>query len=165
MKKSLIILTVLTTSLMACGQTPPKKVTDNFKQKFPDAIKIEWGQEEENEWEAEFNLNNQEMSASFDNNGKWLETESEVKKSDMAAEAVKAVALKFNGWKMNEAESNEQPDFKGYEMRLEKGDTEIEILVTTSGGITINNVKVEDEHNEKGNREEQGEKEEKEEND
>ena len=153
MKKSLIILTVLTTSLMACGQTPPKKVTDNFKQKFPDATKVSWDQEEVNEWEAEFNMNKQEMSASFDNTGKWLETETDVKKRELPAEVVKAVALRFNGWKIEEVESNEQPDFKGYEMGLEKKDTEIEILVTTSGGITINNVKVEDEHNDKGNKE------------
>ena len=37
--------------------------------KFQNATKVKWDQEEENEWEAEFKMNGDEMSASFDNAG------------------------------------------------------------------------------------------------
>ena len=41
-------------------------------------------------------------------------------------------------------ENIETPDFKGYELSIEKGKEELEILVTTDGKITLNEEKEED---------------------
>ncbi|MBS2100968.1 PepSY-like domain-containing protein [Carboxylicivirga linearis] len=150
MKRQLLFLFAVGTTLMACGQTPPKKVETSFTQKFSNAQSPEWEQEGD-EWEVEFKLSGNEMSASFDNNGKWLETESEVKKKDVPAEIFKAVTLKFEGWEIEEIERIEKPDFKGYEIALEKEETETEILVSDSAEITIKKVKVEEEHEEEDN--------------
>lgn len=146
MKKTILSFFASGLVLMACGQTPtpPKEVQSAFSKKFSAVQELKWEQED-NEWEAEFKLNETEMSASFDNSGKWLETETEVKKKDLPAEIFKAVNLKFEGWEMEEVERIEKPDFKGYEIALEKEETETEILVTDSGELTIKKVKVEDE--------------------
>jgi len=50
----------------------------------------------------------------------------------------------FRGLKFEKTELVETPDFKGYEIVLEKENTEVEILVTSFGVITIKEVYVED---------------------
>lgn len=139
MKRSAIIVAVLATSMFACAQTPPKSVSDNFNSKFSAATKVKWDQEEENEWEAEFKMNGSEMSASFDNTGTWLETEKEIKKGDLPSAVATVVKEKYADYKTEEIAEIETPDFKGYEIGLEKGDEELEIQVNPDG--TIVNVK------------------------
>jgi hypothetical protein len=145
MKKTLLSVFASGIVLMACGQnpTPPKEVQTAFTKKFSSAQELKWEQEK-NEWEAEFKLNGVEMSASFDNSGKWMETESEVKKEDVPAQVFKSIALKFNGFEIDEIEKVETNEFNGYEIELEKEETEVEILCTTEGVITIKKVEVED---------------------
>jgi len=144
MKKTFLVTVVIAMGLFACAQTPPASVSDTFNKKFKSATDIEWEQEEDNEWEVEFKMNGTEMSACFEALGKWLETEAEVKAKDLPAEVHKAINIKFDGWEIDEVESIEKPDFKGYEIVLEKEDTETEVLVTASGEITIKKVKVEE---------------------
>ncbi len=103
---------------------------------FPNATKVKWDQEEKNEWEAEFKMNGDAMSASFDNAGKWLETEKELKKNQLPAAVLNAFNAKYAGYKMDEASEIEKPDFKGYELGIEKGEETLEILVTADGKIT-----------------------------
>jgi len=148
MKKTILSFLASGFVLLACGQniTPPKEVQATYSKMFKEVQNPEWEQEY-NEWEAEFKLNGTEMSASFDNSGNWLETETEVKKKDVPAEIFKAINLKFEGWEMEEVERVEKPDFKGYEIELEKGDTETEVLVTDGGVLTIKKVNVEEEDN------------------
>ena len=150
MKKSIFIIAVLVIGLGACAQTPPKSVTDNFNSKFAGATKVKWDQEETNEWEAEFKMNSHEMSASFDLTGKWLETESKLKKSDLPEKVLSAVTKEFDGWKIESVESFETPEMKAYELGIEKGDTEMEIQVSADGKIiSKKEVKEEDEEDEK----------------
>lgn len=144
MKKTILVTVVLAIGLFACAQTPPKQVSDAFNKKFSNASDVKWEQEKENEWEAELKMGGKEISANFDAKGNWQETETEIGKKDISAEAHKAINLKFDGWEIEKAESVETPDFKGYEIVLEKEDTETEILVTTTGEITIKKVTVED---------------------
>lgn len=145
MKKQILFTIALVIALFACTQDPPKKVTDAFTNKFTNTTDVRWEQENENEWEADFKSEGTEMSASFTNDGKWLETETLLNKKDIPADVYKAVLLKFEGWEVDEVESIETPDFKGYEMVLEKEDTETEILVSESGEIQIMSVIVEEE--------------------
>lgn len=136
MKRTLFIMAVLVISLVACAQKPPKAVTDNFNSKFSGATKVKWDQEEANEWEAEFKMNGTEMSASFDNAGKWMATEAVLKEKDLPKNVMQAVNDKYKGWDIEVVESIETPDFKGYELGIEKGNEELEIQVTSNGKIT-----------------------------
>lgn len=136
MKKSIFVIAVLAISLVACGQTPPKSVTDNFNSKFSGATKVKWDQEEENEWEAEFKMNGSEMSANFDNAGRWMETEKEMKARQLPSAVQNAVKMQFAGYEIEEASEIETPDFKGYELGIEKGNEEFEVLVNADGKIT-----------------------------
>ena len=135
MKKSIFIIVALAFGLFACAQTPPKSVTVNFAKKFTGTTKVKWDQEEENEWEAEFKMNGNQMSASFDNAGKWLETEKELKKSDLPEAVQNAFNTNYSGYKIDEVAEIEKPDFKGYELGIKKGDEKLEILVSPEGKI------------------------------
>ena len=139
MKKSIFIMSVLAISLFGCAQNPPKNVADNFNKKFQNATKVKWDQEEKNEWEAEFKMNGDAMSASYDNSGKWLETEKELKKNQLPTAVQNAFNTQYAGYKLKEASAIEKPDFKGYELGIEKGKEELEILVSADG--TISSVK------------------------
>jgi len=137
MKKSIFIITALVFGLFASAQTPPKSVTDNFAKKFAGATAVKWDSEEENEWEAEFKMNGAEMSASFDKAGAWLETEKEISKKDLPATVTNAIKAKFPKAKIEEASEIQTPDFKGYEVALEDGETDMEVLVTADGKLTV----------------------------
>jgi len=138
MKKSIFIIAALTFGLFACGQTPPKAVTDNFAKKFNGATKVKWDTEEKNEWEAEFKMNGKDMSVCFDDAGKWLNTEAVISEKDLPANVLKAVQTAYAGWKIESVESYESPELKAYELGIEKGKEELEIQVTADGKITVN---------------------------
>lgn len=148
MKKSIVILVALAFGLFACAQKPPKAVSKNFSKKFTTATKVKWDQEEENEWEAEFVMNGNKMSASFDAHGKWMATEGKLKEKDLPATVAKAVETAYSDWDIEAVESIEKPDFKGYEIGIEKGKEEMEILVTADGKIKVNKESEEEENEE-----------------
>ena len=155
MSKFLLFSILSLTSFHAYGQeSPPQTVVKSFQSKFSNAQDVKWAMEGQNEWEAEFKMNGESISATFDKAGKWLETEKEMKKADLPAEVFKSLALRFEGFEIEEVESIETPDFKGYEASLEKRETEVEVLIDKSGEISIKKVKVEDDednyHEDKG---------------
>ena len=58
------------------------EVRSAFEEKFPQAKDVQWEQTKTAKQEAEFTLNGEEMSATFSQDGTWLETESEIEESD-----------------------------------------------------------------------------------
>jgi hypothetical protein len=93
-------------------------------------------------------LDGKEMSASFDREGKWINTEANLTEKDLPANVLKAVNTTYAGWKTESVESIETPEYKGYELGIEKGKEELEIQVTTDGKITVNK-EAKDEEDEK----------------
>lgn len=91
MKKVFFLLAfTLVSGFTAFAQkNPPSAVITAFKQKFSNVREVKWGREKNGEWEAEFEQNGVDMSANFNDAGKWLETETEIKIADLPA-AVKS---------------------------------------------------------------------------
>lgn len=144
----LIGIALLFTSLAACGQTgtdAPKEVRSAFTKKFPDAKKAEWEMESESEWEAEFKLNGKEYSANFTTDGTWKETEYEIKKSEIPATVKNTLDKEFAGYDIEESEISETADGKVYEFELEKGETVMEVAISTEGKVVKKELKEEDE--------------------
>lgn len=117
----------------------PAAVISAFKQKFPTATKIKWELESKTEYEASFKLNGTEVSANFDNTGKWLETETEIKVADLPA-AIIAILLKdFAGYRIEEIEKIESAkNGNCYEVELEKDKENLEALFTADGKLLSN---------------------------
>lgn len=84
---------------MQAQQAVPDAIRSAFDEKFPKADDVEWKLEENGNWEVEFELDEEESSATFSAEGKWLETETEIAVDDLPEAVRKAVS----GQKIKEA--------------------------------------------------------------
>lgn len=142
MKLRIILSGLLLAGLQACAQvTPPQAVKDAFQQKFPDAKHVSWGKENAHEFEAEFKLMGTEMSANFDEQGKWMETETDLKKKEVPAAVMQAMQANFPSGKFNELAKIEKPDGNTYyEAEVEKNDSTTEALFDGNGKLVSKKV-------------------------
>lgn len=89
------------------------KVTDAAKKafaaKFPNATDVKWGKENAKEYEAEFKLNGQPVSANFKLDGSWVETESTITTNELPAAVSSAIQNKYPGVAILKAEKTEKP--------------------------------------------------------
>jgi Putative beta-lactamase-inhibitor-like, PepSY-like len=120
-----------------CSQkkNPPENVKKEFSQKFADAKSVKWVSEEANEWEAEFKMNGKEMSACFDNAGKWLETEAEISAEELPSAVTNTLKNEFPGFKTGESSTIENPEMKGFEIALKSNEKEISVIISTDGTV------------------------------
>ena len=114
----------------------PAAVKQAFKQKFTAVKSVRWSKESENEFEAEFKINGVEHSSNFDNAGKWLVTETEVKTKDLPVAVIAVLKKDFIDFKIEEAEKVENAANElFYELALEKGESNIELKISPEGII------------------------------
>lgn len=141
MKKLLVLFVcmALVVGVSATNQKEekiPAAAKSGFAAKFPTAQKVKWSVEKPGEFEAEFTLNGVETSALVDAKGTLLETEAEIKESELP-QAVKAtIAKDFAGYKLEEIEK--ATDAKGvtsFEMEAAKGKEKLEISFDASGKL------------------------------
>jgi hypothetical protein len=141
MKKLLVLFVcmALVVGVSATNQKEekiPAAAKSGFAAKFPTAQKVKWSVEKPGEFEAEFTLNGVETSALVDAKGILLETEAEIKESELP-QAVKAtIAKDFAGYKLDEIEK--ATDAKGvtsFEMEAAKGKEKLEISFDASGKL------------------------------
>ncbi len=138
MKKYTMIMAAMfmAISFTACSQSKvPEAVKTAFNKKFPAAKEVEWGQEGKTQWEAEFDLNEKDVSANFDLQGNWKETETDMKVSELPAVVVKAINNQFPGYQIKDANLNETPQRVAYEIDIKKGDSKKEITISKTGKV------------------------------
>ena len=138
MKKVLIAIAILVTGFAQAQKLKesevPKAVKDSFAKRFPNLKGVEWSKESDTEFEAEFKNAGKEQSANFDQAGKWLVTETEIKKADLPQAVQASIAKEFAGYKVEEAEKVETAnDGIQYEVALEKGESNYEVLLSADG--------------------------------
>jgi len=141
MKKIIVLLSAcLLISLMGYTQkiTPdkvPTPVKQAFAKKFPAATDVKYEMEKK-DYEINFKDKGVEMSANFDATGKWLETETEIKETDLPKAVSASVAKNFAGFKISEVAKTETPG-KGliYEMDLKKDNEGYEVQFSPKGDI------------------------------
>lgn len=112
----------------------PDAAKKAFVQKFANAKEVKWSKEGDNEFEAEFEVDEKEQSANFDSSGRWLITETEIKNSELPQPVLVIIAKEFADYKIKEAEKAESVD-KGvfYEVELKSGKKNYEIQFSAEG--------------------------------
>jgi hypothetical protein len=111
--KNIFSLMLLVAYVSAQAQTMvPVVVGKAFAKKFPDAKNIKWGKENAKEYEANFKLNNVNMSANYDLQGNLKETEKEILVKELPDEVVKAIQKKYVKAVIYEADKIEKQDGK-----------------------------------------------------
>lgn len=133
-----IVGAFLVTTLFAFtleGDKASQKVKDAFAKKFPAANKVKWEKENATEWEAEFEINKVEYSANFLEDGTWTETEHEIEEKDVPQNVKSTLKSEFPDYEMEEAEISETQNGIVYEFEIEKGETEIKVVIALDGTI------------------------------
>lgn len=137
--KKLSFLAILLFAIVfsSCGQKKevPQNVKSAFEKKFTNASSVKWDQEKTGEWEAEFKMNGKEYSANFDEQGKWLETEYEIKETQIPAAVKNTISKDFAGYKLKESEISETAKGKAYEFELVKDKEKVEVAIAEDGKI------------------------------
>lgn len=113
----------------------PQVVADAFHAKFPNAAKQKWEKENATEYECEFHNGKTEMSAKYDQSGRWLETETEVKVTDLPPAVLEVIVQQYKDYKLKEAEVVETPEGKLYEAELSKGGKVTELRLSADGRV------------------------------
>lgn len=80
----------------------PAPVKDAFKKQYPSAKVEEWEKEAAN-YEVEFHENKVETSVVYDSNGKFIESEVEIKESELPKGVADYIAKNLLGKKVKEA--------------------------------------------------------------
>ena len=111
MKNIFIVLVAIMASCLSasCQIKVTEAAKKAFAAKFPNATNVKWGKENDSEYEAEFKLNNQPISANFKLDGSWVETETRIAVTDLPAAVSAAVKAKYPGALITLAEKTEQP--------------------------------------------------------
>lgn len=139
MKSIKVILGAFLVTIMfaftSAGDKAPQKVKDAFAKKFPTVKKVKWDKESENEWEAEFKMNNTEYSANFKADGTWTETEHEIEENEIPKNIKVALTNTFPGFEIEEAEISETTSGMVYEFEIEKGETNMEVAIDINGKV------------------------------
>ena len=105
------LLTIITTSYSQKISIPPD-VSKAFNSKYPAATNVKWGKESAKEYEAEFKLNGNNVSANFRTDGSWVETETVIKVDDLPAAVVASIQKQYPGATITTAEKLEEPGDK-----------------------------------------------------
>lgn len=114
-------------AVMSCAQAQkisadkvPSTIIGNFNQQFPHAEKSKWEMEEKN-YEVAFHLNQVEYAAIYSPTGEWLETEQEIKSSELPDAVKKAIEKEFGKSEIEEAEKVSLPNnVLVYEVEIEQ---------------------------------------------
>jgi hypothetical protein len=110
----LLAFSIFAIATMGCSQkiTVPTAVSKAFNNKYAGATNVKWGKENAKEYEAEFKLNGNSVSANFGADGSWVETETEIKVSDLPAAVIDAIKKNYPGAVITVAEKLEEPGDK-----------------------------------------------------
>jgi len=133
-----IITTILFFSFSLSAQNEiPSVVKAALDEMFDGAKSVKWELNEDNEYESVFKLKRKRMTAKFDPEGNWLETEYEIKNHELPAAVAMAIKLEFAEHEIDGVEKIITPERKeSYEVGLiDEKDLTWKVVFTASGKV------------------------------
>ena len=138
----ILVMVLSTMTFTACGQKKdvPAIVNKAFEQKVSNPKDVEWEYDSEDKlWEVEYEIGKDEFTSAFDETGKWVETEKEIKFSELPEPVNATLKSDYADYKVEEVEFIETPECKFYEVEVElKKDgkeVEFELLFSPDGKV------------------------------
>jgi len=114
----------------------PKAIVAAFQENFKGAKVEKWEKEKDGGYEAEFDWNKVETSATFSADGKLNETEQEIKVSALPKTVTDYIAKNYAGHKISEAAKITGADGKMmYEAEVKKDKQEMDLLFDSNGNF------------------------------
>lgn len=125
----------------------PEAVKNGFAKKYPNVKEVDWEKEDGN-YEAGFktilaNMDDpkakakkRETSVTLDESGNILETETEINSGDLPKTIYEYVAKNYPGFELEEAtKMTDSREVVTYEVEVEKGKEEFDLIFDASGGF------------------------------
>ncbi len=149
MKNLLPAALILALSASACAQKMnetdvPQPVRTSFAKQFPKAESPKWELEDKTDYEVNFKQAGQKISAKYSAAGTWMETEQKIAAAELPEPVRKAIAANYADHKMEGAEKAETPEGTLYEVDLEKGEHEMEVVFNADGKVLKTKMEEED---------------------
>ncbi|HKK45205.1 MAG TPA: PepSY-like domain-containing protein [Balneolaceae bacterium] len=113
-----LVLTLFFLASVTKAQNVPSKVKEAFAKKFPNAQQVEWGKENATEFEAEFTISGTHLSANFDPEGNWKETEVEISHNDLPMAVQQTLKNDYSEAEIKHMFKVTQPDQTLYEVAV-----------------------------------------------
>jgi uncharacterized membrane protein YkoI len=138
MNKIVIIITLIISTIFSASAkiTPPAAVSKAFKTQFANATDIKWGKENATEYEAEFMQDGVKHSANFSSKGKWIETETAIKYSEIPKAVQASFETAHKGTKKKEIAKIEKANGTIiYEIEITIGGKNKDCLYNEDGSI------------------------------
>jgi len=136
-----IALAVISNQTFSQIRKIPSSATENLKQKYPNADKVEW-KDGLSHFTAKFQLDGKDYEAHFDNDGNWKESLTKIDESDLPTAVRDGHAKsKYSDWSIDKVEKMESADKVQYRLQVKKGDLKKKVLYYTSEGkLTKDNI-------------------------
>jgi hypothetical protein len=113
----------------------PVVVKNAFAAKFPTATNVKWGAAKDRKYEADFQLNNHDVSAFYTPAGVLIKTDTEIKQAELP-KSIKDYLLKnFAGYKIDEIDKLEAKGKTSYQMKATNDKFEYDLLFDGNGKI------------------------------
>ncbi len=136
MKKIILILVLfLLVASVQAQKKVPDAVKNNFKAKFPNAKKVKYSKEKDGSWEVDFVVDKIVSSEKYSATGEWLESEQHAKFSETPAEVQNFIKTKYAGFEVESCEKVVRPAQQFYEIFVEKGKQNLELLISLEGKL------------------------------
>lgn len=128
MKKQVIISLITIVLITSCNQKAdesaiPKGIIETFNANFKGSTVESWDKENDGGYEAEFDLNGVETSATFSSDGKLIETEQEIEESALPTAISEYLKTNYSSKSIDEvAKITTGEGIIKYEVEIEKTD-------------------------------------------
>jgi uncharacterized membrane protein YkoI len=138
MRKYILFMLLSLFSYIAslCQVKVPDAVKTAFSNKFPTATNVKWEKESKTELEANFKMNNTDVSANFGLDGSWVETETTIPAAELPSAVSNTVNTKYPGAIYGRTEKIEKPGGKiFYEVNITSKGKKKELELNPDGSI------------------------------
>lgn len=128
MKRQVLIALAAFSLIASCTQKAdesgvPKEIIESFNTNFKGGTVESWDKEKDGGYEAEFDLNGVETSATFSPNGQLIETEQEIDESALPSSIAEYLKINYDGKSIDEvAKITTGEGIVKYEVEIEKVD-------------------------------------------
>ena len=121
MKKLLALAFVILFSFSLSAGDVPAAVLKEFEKKFPGAEKVKWDQQKNGQCDVKFKWSDRKCSASFNESGEWLRTETILSYKELPLNVKKAINTKYIVGSIKGASKIESPKGISYGVDFKPG--------------------------------------------
>jgi uncharacterized membrane protein YkoI len=140
MKKTFLLMTAMSFSLMSCGQDlsaadVPSLVLNAFKARFANAVDIEW-EKKKDHYEADFEIGTADHEVQINPAGKILIHKQQISTLDLPEVIANQITSEYKDFKLDEADKLEKDGKIYYQVELDKQFTEKKMVFAENGEQT-----------------------------